>query len=325
MAKEKTALIFGISGQDGAHLSRILVREGYKVHGSSRDAATNTFSNLKSFELEDKITFHSCDPTDFQSVARTISKSAPDEIYNLSGQSSVGLSFEQPTATIESITIATLNILEAIRLLDGKIRFFNAASSECFGNTPATGATISTPFNPKSPYAVAKAAAFWEVSGYRDSYGIYACSGVLFNHESPLRHERYVTRKITKAVANISNGKQDKLFLGNIDIHRDWGWAPEYMIAAQLILQRETPNDVVIATGESHSLREFVSMAFSVVGLNWEKYVKTDESFIRPNEITFSMGNPSQAMDLLDWKAEKKLSDVIAEMVEADISMIENK
>ncbi|VXD22704.1 GDP-mannose 4,6 dehydratase 1 [Planktothrix serta PCC 8927] len=311
----KTALISGVSGQDGAYLADLLLKQGYSVYGTSRDAQMSSFSNLSRLGIRDKIKLKSMILTDFRSVLQTLTKIQPDEVYNLAGQSSVGLSFEQPVETLESMAIGTLNLLEAIRFTGAKIKLYNASSSECFGDTKGIPADENTPFHPRSPYAVAKSTAFWEVANYREAYGLFACSGILFNHESPLRPERFVTQKIIKAAIDIAAGKQDKLYLGDISIQRDWGWAPEYVEAMYLMLQQEEPDDYVIATGETYSLAEFVESAFACVGLNWQDYVESDSNLLRLTDIAVGRGNPSKAEQKLGWKAQYKMPDVVRMMV----------
>jgi GDPmannose 4,6-dehydratase len=314
----KRALICGISGQDGTFLAKLLLEKGYEVHGTARDAQMSGFRNLATMGIKDNISFHSMALNDFRSVLQIIAKVQPDEIYNLAGQSSVGLSFEQPVETLESISVGTLNLLEAIRFVGNHIKFYNAGSSESYGNTGGEAADEQTPFRPRSPYAVAKATAFWEVSNYRDAYGLFACTGILFNHESPLRHERFVTQKIVKAASRISAGKVDKLILGNITIARDWGWAPEYVEAMWLMLQQDKADDYVIATGETHTLKDFVFEAFKVFGLESEKYIVSDSSLLRPSEIMVSRGNPLKAMNVLGWQAKTKMPDVVKMMLQAN-------
>jgi len=312
--KQKTALICGVSGQDGAYLSQLLLAKGYRVVGTARDA--QTFGNLARLGIEAQVETVSMSLTDFRSVLQVMSKTVPDEVYNLAGQSSVGLSFEQPVETLESHAIGTLNLLETIRFLGSPIRFYNASSGECFGDTGTAAADEQTPFRPRSPYAVAKAAAFWEVANYRDAYGLFACSGILFNHESPLRPRRFVTRKIVEAAKRIGSGSKERLILGNLNISRDWGWAPEYVEAMWRMLQHESPEDYVIATGESHSLEEFVHEAFSAVGLDWHAYVDIDQALYRPSEIMWGCGNPSKAERELGWKAKHRMQDVVRLMLE---------
>lgn len=310
----KTALICGISGQDGAYLAKLLCDKGYQVVGTSRDAQISSFSNLKKLGIKEEIKLVSMSLTDFRSVLQVLSRTQPDEIYNLAGQSSVGLSFDQPVETLESIATGTLNLLEAIRFIDAPIRFYNAGSGECFGETSDAGADESTPFRPRSPYAVAKSTAFWEVANYRDAYGLFACSGILFNHESLLRPERFVTQKIVQAVKRIANGSKEQLRLGNLLIQRDWGWAPEYVEAMYLMLQQDAPDDFVIASGESYSLEQFVSKAFATAGLDWQDYVISDESLYRPSESLLGKGRPDKAAVKLSWKAQSKMPDVIEKM-----------
>lgn len=310
----KTALITGISGQDGAYLAKLLLNKGYAIHGTARDAQMANFANLHRLGIFDKITYHSMALNDFRSVLQVLAKVKPDEIYNLAGQSSVGLSFDQPVETLESISVGTLNLLEAIRFMDFSVKLYSAGSSESFGNTDGMAADEETPFRPRSPYAVAKATAFWEIANYREAYNLYACTGILFNHESPLRPERFVTQKIIRSAIRIANGSKEKLHLGNISIARDWGWAPEYVEAMWRILQQEKPEDFVIATGETNTLEEFVAAAFNYVGLDWRKHVISDSTLLRPSEIMISRGNPAKAKKKLNWVARNKMRDIIALM-----------
>ncbi|MCS6791575.1 MAG: GDP-mannose 4,6-dehydratase [Oscillatoriaceae bacterium SKYG93] len=313
----KKALICGISGQDGAYLAKLLLSKGYIVCGTSRDAEISSFRNLLRLGIREEVKLESMSLTDFRSVLQVLTKIQPDEVYNLAGQSSVGLSFEQPVETLESIATGTLNLLEAIRFTGGHVKLYNAGSSECFGDTGDKAADENTPFRPRSPYAVAKAAAFWEVANYREAYGLFACSGILYNHESPLRPERFVTQKIVAAACRIARGSKEKLHLGDISVKRDWGWAPEYVEAMYLMLQQEQPDDYVIATGESHSLEEFVATAFSYVGLDWREHVVTDTSLYRPTDIACGRGNPAKAKEKLGWQAKYKMHDVVRMMIEA--------
>jgi GDPmannose 4,6-dehydratase len=310
----KKALICGISGQDGAYLAQLLLAKGYQVVGSSRDAQISSFGNLVRLKIRAQIEVESVALSDFRSVLQALNKVEPDEIYNLAGQSSVGLSFQQPVETLESISVGTLNLLEAIRFTGKPIKLYNACSGECFGDI-ADAADEYTPFRPRSPYAVAKAAAFWEVANYREAYNIFACSGILFNHESPLRPERFVTKKIVTAACRIAAGAPETLKLGNITIQRDWGWAPEYVEAMWLMLQQPAPDDFVIATGESHSLEEFVSTAFARVNLDWREHVTTDPGLLRPTDIAISRGNTRKSWEILGWQAKHKMTEVIALMV----------
>lgn len=312
----KKALICGISGQDGAYLSRLLLKKGYEVHGTARDAQISSFTNLKRLDLSEHVTVHSMAVNDFRSVLQTLAKVQPDEIYNLAGQSSVGLSFDQPVETLESISVGTLNLLEAIRFIGHPVKLYNAGSSESFGNTDGKPADETTPFRPRSPYAVAKATAFWEVANYREAYRLFACTGILFNHESPLRPERFVTQKIVSAACRIAGGSDEMLCLGNISIARDWGWAPEYVEAMWLMLQQDSPDDFVIATGETSTLENFVSEAFGYFGLDWRQHVTSDSALLRPSEIIKSSGNPAKAQVKLRWKAQHRMKDVVKKMIE---------
>ena len=313
----KKALICGVSGQDGSYLAKLLLERGYLVCGTSRDAQMSSFQNLVRLKIRDRIKLESMALNDFRSVLQVLKKIEPDEVYNLAGQSSVGLSFEQPVETLESISLGTLNFLEAIRFTGAPIKFYNAGSSECFGDIGDRAADETTPFRPRSPYAVAKSAAFWEVANYREAYGLFACSGILFNHESPLRPQRFVTQKIVAAACRIAQGSPEKLHLGNISIQRDWGWAPEYVEAMYLMLQQEQPDDYVIATGESCTLAEFVARAFECVGLNWQEHVDTDASLLRPTDLAISRGDPAKAKQKLGWQAQYTMRDIVQEMVEA--------
>lgn len=313
----KRALIMGVGGQDGAWLSKQLLGAGYEVHGTSRDAQGSTFTNLTRLGVREQVKVWSVTPTDFRSVLQTLTRAQPDEIYNLSGQSSVGLSFEQPVETLESIATGTLNLLESIRFTGRPIRLYNACSSEMFGDTGLEVATEDTPFRPRSPYAVAKATSFWQVANYRDAYGLFACSGILFNHESPLRPERFVTQKIVQAAVRIARGSKETLELGNMDIARDWGWAPEYVDAMWRMLQADTPRDLVIATGHTHALKEFVEHVFSAAGLDWRDHVKSNPALFRPSEIMVNRANPARAQQVLGWRAQTLMPQVAARMVEA--------
>jgi GDPmannose 4,6-dehydratase len=313
----KTALVTGISGQDGAYLAKLLLGKGYKVWGTSRDAQVSSFRNLEQICIRNDVRLASAALNDFRSVIQVLFKAQPDEIYNLAGQSSVSLSFEQPVETQESIYVATVNLLEAIRFIGKPIKLYNASSSECFGDLGGAAATEETAFRPRSPYAVAKSAAFWQVANYREAYDIFACSGILFNHESPLRPERFVTQKIARAVCRIAKGSTEKLTLGNIEIERDWGWAPEDVEAMYLMLQQAHPEDFVIATGQSRKLEEFVEVAFRAVGLDWREHTITDKTLHRPTEIMIGRGNASKAERKLGWKAKYAMEQVATMMVES--------
>ena len=314
----RKALISGISGQDGAYLARLLLDKGYQVFGTARDAQMASFRNLEKLGIQQRVTLLSMALNDFRSVLQTISRVQPHEVYNLAGQSSVGLSFEQPVETLESISIGTLNLLEVIRFLQLPIRLYNAGSSECFGDTGGAPASETTPFHPRSPYAVAKATAHWEIANYREAYNLFACTGILFNHESPLRPERFVTRKIIASACRIAAGSGEKLQLGNISIARDWGLAPEYVDAMWRILQQDSPADFVIATGETNTLEGFVIETFAQLGLDWRQHVSTDPSLLRPSEIMVSRGNPEKALRVLGWQAQHRMRDVIRIMISAE-------
>lgn len=310
----RRALICGISGQDGAYLAQLLLSKGYEVWGTSRDAQANAFHGLKTLGIFEQVQLQSMTPEDFHSVLEVFTDIRPHEIYNLAGQSSVGLSFEKPLETMASITTGSLNQLEAIRIVDKSIRFFNAGSGECFGGTGTTAADEQTTFRPESPYAVAKAAATWNVEIYRKSYGLFACTGILFNHESPLRPERFVTKKIISAARRIACGSDEELTIGNIEILRDWGWAADYVIAMWKILNADNPDDFIIATGESLTLKDFVSAAFAEAGLDWQKHVKLDPGLLRPSDPVEIKGNPTKARELLDWHPSISGVDVPKEM-----------
>jgi GDPmannose 4,6-dehydratase len=315
------ALICGISGQDGAYLADLLLKKGYTVIGTSRDAQTSSFSTLGRLGIADRMQLESMATYDFRSVLNIMRKCEPDEIYNLSGQSSVGLSFGQPVETLDSIIAGTLNMLESIRFLGKSIRFYNAGSGECFGNTQGAGAEEDWQFRPRSPYAVAKAAAYWLVANYREAYGLHATTGILFNHESPLRPERFVTRKIVAAAARIKQGSDEKLQLGNLEIRRDWGWAPEYVEAMWKMLQCEKPDDFIIATGVSHSLEEFAQTAFAELDLDWRDHTIRSASLLRPTDIAEGKGNAAKAERVLGWKAHTHMRGVVSRMIRAEMSL----
>jgi GDPmannose 4,6-dehydratase len=314
------ALVIGVSGQDGAYLAENLLGKGYEVFGTSRDANLSTFASLARLAIRDQVRLLSVAPNDFRSVLTALVQVEPDEVYNLSGQSSVGLSFEQPVETMESIGIGTLNLLEAIRFTRRPIRFYNAGSGECFGDTRGLPADEETPFRPRSPYAVAKAAAHWQVANYREAYGLFACSGILFNHESPLRPERFVTKKIVSAASRISRGSGERLRLGNTHVKRDWGWAPEYVEAMWRMLQQERADDYVIATGETRSLEEFVEAAFAVVGLDWREHVASDPALYRPTDIEGNFARPEKAARILGWRATVKMEEAVRRMMAAELA-----
>ena len=314
----KRALICGVTGQDGAYLARHLLLKGYEVWGTSRDARGALGGNLDTLGILSMVHLESVAPQDFSSVMNCMEKSLPDEIYNLSGQTSVARSFEMPVEAFESISVASMNFLEAIRSTGRPIRFFNAGSSEMFGACSNGPANEVTRFEPRSPYGVAKCSAYWQTETYREAYGLYACSGILFNHESPLRPARFVTRKVIQAACRIAAGSKEMLSLGDTTIVRDWGWAPEYVDAMWRILQLDKATNFVLSTGKAHTLQDFVAIAFDRCGLDWRDHVRFDASLLRPNELKISYGDPSKAAAELGWSAASGMTEVIQEMVCAE-------
>jgi GDPmannose 4,6-dehydratase len=312
-------LICGISGQDGSYLAQLLLDQGHEVWGSSRDAELTSFNNLHRLKIYDSVRLVSLNLRDTGSAIGLLRKIRPHKVFSLAGQSAVGLSFEQPVETIESIVLGTLTLLEAIRLSDQDIRIYNAGSTECFGDTGSSIANESTQFHPRSPYAVAKASAYWTVTNYRESYGMFACTGILSNHDSPLRPRRFVTRKIIHAAASVALGRETKLTLGNLEIERDWGWAQEYVQAISMILEQPSAEDYIIATGQSHTLTQFIETAFRLVGKDWRDYVVIDEHLMRPTDIRRNKVDPSKAATLLGWKAKSAMEQVIGMMLEAEM------
>ena len=308
------ALICGVSGQDGAYLARLLLDQGYQVVGTSRDATVMGFAALQRLGIRQQVTTVSMAINDFRSVLSTLERHEPDEIYNLAGQTSVGLSFEQPVETIDSVVGGTLNLLEAIRFTRRAIRFYNAGSGEAFGDTGEVPATEDTRFQPRSPYAVAKASACWLVRNYRESYGLAACTGILFNHESPLRPERFVTKKIVLAAGRIKAGSDERLRLGNINIRRDWGWAPEYVAAMHAMMAAGAQRDYIVATGRTESLRYFVEKAFANFDLDWLRHTEVDPAMLRPSDIPSSRASPGRIQRELGWAATVDVDAVIARM-----------
>jgi len=322
----KKALICGIGGQDGCYLAQLLLVKGYEVWGTSRDAQVASFSNLERLGIRNQIHVLSMAQSDFRSVLNTLSRAEPDEIYFLSGQSSVGLSFDQPAESIESVVYGSLNLLEAVRFLGRPVRIYHASSSESFGDVKAgERASELTPFRPRSPYGVAKASAHWLMVNYREAYGLYCCNGILFNHESPLRPARFVTRKIVSAACRIAAGSEQRLTLGLLDISRDWGWSPDFVEAMWCMLQQDEPQDYVIATGATNTLQSFVATAFSQVGLDWQVHVDFDPSLVRPSEIAYSAGNPEKAMAGLGWKARVAFPQLIANLVSAEQEILSSQ
>lgn len=311
---QKTALIAGVTGQDGAYLAHYLLGLGYRVVGSSRDAQMADTSRLERLGVKGDVELVSLAPNDFRSVLKVVVGVQPDEIYNLAGQTSVGLSFDQPVECLESISTATLNLLEVIRFLGGGIRFFSAGSSECFGDTGQTPATEDTPMRPGSPYAVAKASAYWQVATYREAYGMFACTGILANHESPLRPKRFVTQKIIDGVRAIKACRQTTIQLGNLDIWRDWGWAPDYVRAMVLMLQADQPGDYLIASGTTTSLRQFAQAAFNAAGLDLGDHLESVEGLRRPADLAYSAMNPTEISQALGWKSKRTIREIVEKM-----------
>ncbi len=327
------ALIFGITGQDGSYLTEFLLQKGYEVHGVVRRVSTMNRQRLDRLHPDPHgpglhVTLHYGDVSDASSIRSIIQKSAPDEIYNLSAQSHVRISFDIPEYTADVTGLGALRILEAIKdyelATQKKVRFYQASSSEMFGATPPPQNERSY-FYPRSPYATAKIFAYWTTINYREAYGIYAVNGILFNHESPRRGENFVTRKITRGIARIKAGLDSKIYLGNLEAKRDWGYAPEYVEAMWLMLQQSVPEDYVIGTGESHSVREFLEIAFKYADLpDWEKYIETDPRYYRPTEVDNLIADTKKAKEKLGWEAKTKFEDLVKVMVEADIKLLES-
>lgn len=317
----KTALITGINGMDGSHLADFLLEKGYKVYGVERRSSSKNRTNTK--HLEGKVIFLQGDLTDQNSLLRCLKESNPDEVYNLAAQSFVGESWNTPEHTSEVTGLGVLRILEAIREFNPKIRFYQASSSEMFGRMVENPANENTPFYPRSPYGVAKLYGHWITKNYRESYNMFACSGILFNHESERRGIEFVTRKISDGVARIKLGLADHISLGNLDAKRDWGYAPDYIEAMWLMLQQDTPDDYVIATGETRSIREFLDAAFKYVGINdWEPYIKVDPRFMRPAEVDVLRGNYFKAQNQLGWTPKTSFDDLVKIMIQNDINIL---
>jgi GDPmannose 4,6-dehydratase len=317
---QKKALIIGITGQDGAFLAKYLLDHNYLVYGTSRDAELSKFDSLVKLGIHNNVKLFSMSLIDFRSVFQVFLELQPDEVYNLAGQTSVSLSFKLPVETLESISLGTLNILEVLRLLKFKSKFYNASSSECFGNTDGIPANELTPFKPRSPYGVAKASSFWQVDNYRQAYNLFTASGILFNHESYLRPTRFVTQKIITSVCDIAKKKIHELEIGNINIERDWGWAPEYVVAMHSILQQEEPEDFIIATGTSITLKDFIAKTFDYFGLNYENHLVVNEGLLRPTDIIISKADPLKAKNILKWEAKTNVDGVIKNMIEYNLN-----
>lgn len=317
----KTALITGITGMDGSHLADFLLKKDYKVYGMIRRSSNINLSNLES--IKDKVTFINGDMTDQNSLLRCLKDSNPDEIYNLASQSFVGESWNTPEQTSNVTALGVLRILESIREYNSKIKFYQASSSEMFGRMVENPANENTPFYPRSPYGVSKLYGHWITINYRESYDLFACSGILFNHESERRGKEFVTRKITDGVAKIHHGLQDYISLGNLEARRDWGYAPDYVEAMWKILQNDNPTDYVIATGKDYSIRDFLGLAFKVIGIdNWEKYVKIDPKFYRPAEVDVLRGDYTKAKKELGWQPKTSLEQMVIKMVNSDIEKL---
>ncbi len=326
----KKALITGITGQDGSYLAELLLEKGYEVYGIIRRSSTFNTSRIDHIyqdphEKNPRLKLIYGDLTDSSSVYSILSEVKPDEIYNLAAQSHVRVSFDIPEYTADVTALGAVRLLEAIHKLGLDTRYYQASSSEMYGKVQAVPQTEETPFYPRSPYAVAKLYAHWITKNFRESYGLYACSGILFNHESPRRGETFVTRKITKAVAQIKAGLQEKLYLGNLDAKRDWGYAKEYVEAMWLMLQQDEADDYVIATNETHTIREFLEEAFTHVGLNWGDYVEFDERYMRPAEVDLLIGDPVKAEKNLGWKPKTTFKELVQIMVDADIKELEDQ
>lgn len=317
----KSALITGITGQDGSYLAELLLEKGYSVTGMVRRTSTVNFERIA--HIQDDIELVSGDLLDQASLMATIFAAQPDEVYNLAAQSFVQTSFGQPVLTAETTAVGVTRLLEAVRVVDPTIRFYQASSSEMFGKVRQVPQTEMTPFHPRSPYGVAKVYGHWMTVNYRESYDLHASSGILFNHESPRRGVEFVTRKISHAVARIARGMQSELRLGNLDAKRDWGYAGDYVDAMWRMLQQDEPDDYVICTGETHSVREFCQVAFGHVGLDWEKYVVVDPEFFRPAEVDLLVGDASRAEATFGWKPTTSFDDLVRMMVDADVAAIE--
>ncbi len=319
----KRALITGITGQDGAYLAEFLLQRGYAVHGMVRRSSSENFERIS--HLHDKIQLHQADLLDQLSIVRLVDAVRPHHLYNLAAMSFVPTSFEQPLLTGEFTGLGVTRVLEAVRTVDRSIRVYQASSSEMFGSVREEPQRETTPFWPRSPYGVAKVYGYWITVNYRESYDLFACNGILFNHESPLRGKEFVTRKITDAVARIKLGVQKKLKLGNLDALRDWGFAGDYVRAMWMMLDHDTPDDYVIATGEKHSVREFAQIAFQHVGLDWQDHVEVDPRFLRPAEVTTLCGDCTKARQTLGWEPQVPFEDLVRMMVDADLNRVKKE
>ena len=330
----KTALISGITGQDGSYLAELLLEKGYEVHGIMRRSSSFSTGRIDHLyqdqhEGDVRLRLHYGDLLDPLSLRRLMSRVQPDEVYNLAAQSHVATSFDQPVYSVETVAMGTLAMLEALRdycEVSGKsARFYQASSSEMFGQTPDDPQSETTPFYPRSPYACAKVYAYWQTINYREAYGLFACNGILFNHESPRRGETFVTRKITRAATRIKLGLQQRLHLGNLDAKRDWGFAGDYVEAMWLMLQQEDPDDFVVATGQSHSVREFLDSVFGYLDMNWSDYVQIDPRYLRPTEVSSLRGDAGKARDILGWQAKTTFDELVRTMVDADMELAQRE
>ena len=319
----KKALVTGITGQDGSYLAELLLARGYEVHGMVRRSSTETFDRIA--HLIDRLTLHQADLLDQLSLINLLKTVHPEELYNLAAQSFVPTSWVQPVLTSEFTALGVTRLLEAVRLVDSRIRFYQASSSEMFGKVKEVPQNEDTPFHPRSPYGVAKVYGHWVTVNYRESYDLFACSGILFNHESPRRGKEFVTRKITYSAARIKHGLQEKLPLGNLDARRDWGYAGDYVRAMWRMLQQDEPSDFVISSGLNHSVRDVVEVAFGRLGLDWQKHVEFDEKFLRPAEVDVLLGNSEKAHKVLGWKPEVSFTELIEMMVDADMKVVEHE
>ncbi len=323
MPNRSRALITGITGQDGSYLAELLLEKGYEVHGLIRRSSSINTGRIDHL-YEDphvpdrRLILHHGDMSDSAHLARLIDEVRPREVYNLAAQSHVKVSFEAPEYTSDVDALGTLRLLEAISHCDPSIRLYQASTSELFGSAPPPQSE-KTPFHPRSPYGVSKIFAYWIVVNYREAYGMFASNGILFNHESPRRGETFVTRKVTRAVARIAAGRQDAVYLGNLDAKRDWGYAPDYVRAMWMMLQQPGPMDLVFSTGEQHSVRDFAELAFRLVGLDWEKYVRIDRAYLRPAEVDTLLGDSAKAREVLGWKPAVSFAELVRLMVEADL------
>jgi GDPmannose 4,6-dehydratase len=330
----KRALITGITGQDGSYLAELLLAKGYEVHGIIRRSSSFNTDRIDHIYQDPhtpnpKLTLHYGDLTDGSSLRDILSKCKPQEVYNLGAQSHVRVSFDMPVYTVQSDALATIMLLEAVRDLQQttgtKVKLYQASSSEMFGKVVETPQKETTPFHPRSPYACAKVYSYWQVVNYRESYDMFAVNGILFNHESPRRGETFVTRKVTRAATRIKMGLQDKLYMGNLDAKRDWGFAGDYVEAMWLMLQTEKPEDFVISTGETHSVKEWIEECFRLVGLDWQKYVETDPRYLRPAEVDLLLGDYSKAKRILKWDPKVRFKDLARMMIESDLHLAERE